>query len=88
MRYKKALLIWTCIVLLAYWFHTWATAEPSKMSRDCIASHIETLTVMTYNVSLKMSMPTTQARTICDAYSDWYISPKWQRWSDKQEATQ
>jgi hypothetical protein len=83
----KALIITIVVVLsvgYGIYYLSWI-AEPNKMTRDCTSSHTESYTSMQYNAALKMSLPTNQTKTVCDTYGDWYVSPAWIAWDERQK---
>lgn len=84
---RKILIALALIGLSGYFVYYVVSLEPPKMTRHCITSHTESLTVMTYDLLLKRSVPKTYSRDVCDVYSDWYINPDWERWAAKQETT-
>lgn len=82
---KNILITIGVVIAFVYgiYYMVWV-AEPNKMTRDCLSSHIESYDTTEYNVALKMYMPVTKTKTVCDLYSEFYPNPRWEAWNARQ----
>ena len=73
------------IIFIFTLFLSSCNIEPSLEARDCIVKHTESYVVAEYNAALKVTLPVTKYKTVCDIYSEYYPNPKYEKWCLKDK---